>query len=147
MNEDLKLHLSQKSPPELVAIITRIVRENPKLELFVDDRTSDIEKLIKQLRYGGEYPSDFVKRFKQVQSLALKTPAPLPYLLQLLDKILKILDTNEQWDQLDNVAGNLVKSISAQINTLGSAQQKAQFKVVKEKVGKYQDFLLDYLEG
>lgn len=146
MKEDLKQHLSQKSSSELVAIITRLIRENPKLELFIDDRTADIEKSIKHLRYGGEHPSDFVKRFKRVQSLVLKTRTPLPYLMQLLDRILKILDTNEQWDQLDNAAGHLVRSLNDEIKMLGLTQQREHFRIIKEKVSEYHDFLLDYIE-
>ena len=146
MKKDLKQHLSQKSSSELIAIITRLAHENPKLELFIDDRTADIGQIIKKLRYGGEHPSDFVKRFKRIQSLVLKTQNPLPDLLRLLDKMLKIIDTNEQWDQLDDIACTLVKSINDEIKKLGSTQQKEQLRIIKEKVGEYNDFLLDYLE-
>ena len=142
----LERYLLKKEKEELVEIILRLVKLDPRLSLFVDDRTDGLDLRIKKLKYDGtDHPHEFVQEFRRIHSLVVKADNKLQLLLLLFDKIVKILNANDQWDELDSAAMLVAKSLNKTLKKIDTPSRELFLAQINEKVG-YQDFLLDFFD-
>ncbi|MEK6947978.1 MAG: hypothetical protein AABX19_01930 [Nanoarchaeota archaeon] len=143
--DSLEKQLLNKSKEELIEILKRLVKNDKGLELFINNNTDNIYKLIRNLRYDDYDLSDFVKRTRRIHDLIITKDNNLQELLELLYKILKIMNTYDQSNLLDNLAIKITKSINKELRKL--PKNKAQ-KIRKEIISKleYQEFIEEILE-